>query len=111
MADFFSAHDLLLTPTIADFPVAAEGWVGRGIVENVRAARFAAFTGAWNVAGFPAAAIPVTREGCKVPPSVQLVGPPQAESRVLSLAYQLEQERGWQRHPEDPPVGLAAGAR
>lgn len=109
MAEFFSGCDLLLTPTLADFPVVAEGWVGRGLVPNVRAARFAAFTGAWNVAGFPAAAVPVTRAGCPVPPSVQLVGPPGAEARVLSVAHQLEQERGWQRHPTGQLAGLVVG--
>jgi amidase len=60
------------------------------------------FTGAWNYTGQPAAAVPAgfTEDG--LPLSVQIIGRPRDEATLISLAAQLEAERGW---PERrPPV-------
>jgi aspartyl-tRNA(Asn)/glutamyl-tRNA(Gln) amidotransferase subunit A len=52
------------------------------------------YTRPWNLAGFPAIALPagVTPEG--LPTSVQLVAPPFAEARLLAVAHALEAELG-----------------
>jgi amidase len=61
---FFRDHDLLVTPTLAHAPLPADGWPGRGWVTTVHAAtRFAPFAGGWNVAGFPAASVPMGVDG------------------------------------------------
>jgi len=104
--DFFRDVDLLLTPTVAYYPVTAEGWAMKSWVGNMRGSSFAQFTPSWNVAGFPAAALPVRSDAPGVPPSVQLVGPPDAEGLILSVARQIEMARPWLRHP--PGMGLVA---
>lgn len=99
MAEFFTMYDLLLTPTVAFWRIEAEGWSRRSWIANMRASMFAGFTPPWNVAGMPAAAIPVRAEPDRVPPSVQLAGPRGAEGLILSVAHQIEQAHPWQRHP------------
>ncbi len=53
-------------------------------------------TGAWNLAGFPAASVPVPAAG--LPGAVQLVAPPGREALLLALAAQIERARAWPRH-------------
>jgi aspartyl-tRNA(Asn)/glutamyl-tRNA(Gln) amidotransferase subunit A len=48
------------------------------------------FTGLANVAGCPALAIPAGRDEDGLPVSVQLLGPPHSEPRLIALARQLE---------------------
>lgn len=48
------------------------------------------FTSLANVSGCPALAIPAGRDAEGLPVSVQLVGPPRSEPRLLALARQLE---------------------
>ena len=53
------------------------------------------YNGIWNVTGQPAAAVPAGLSAEGMPRSVQLVGRPQDEATLLSLAGQLEAERSW----------------
>jgi amidase len=53
-------------------------------------------TGVWNLAGYPAATVPVPADG--LPGAVQLVATPGREDLLLSLAAQLEAARPWPRH-------------
>ena len=56
----------------------------------------------WNATGQPRAAVPRRHQRHGLPIGVQLVGPPDGEETLLSLAAQLEAEVGW---PERrPPV-------
>lgn len=48
------------------------------------------FTGLANVAGLPAIAIPAGRDESGLPVSVQLVGPPDSEARLIAAARDLE---------------------
>jgi amidase len=96
---FFSEFDLLLTPTLAAPPEVAGGWSRRGWVDNFRHLTWAGFTPAWNVAGNPAAAVPVDVGDNDVPPSVQLVADHGGEGLLLSVCQQIEQLRAWRRHP------------
>jgi amidase len=57
---------------------------------------FAPMTGVWNLAGFPAASVPVP--GPELPGAVQLVAAPGREQLLLALAAQLERAQGWPRH-------------
>jgi amidase len=92
-------YDLMLLPTLAGPPPTAHRWSGRSWRSNLWAnLRYAPYTGAWNVAGFPAIAVPmgVRRDG--LPGSVQLVGPPGSELLVLAVAAQLELAAPWRPH-------------
>jgi amidase len=53
------------------------------------------FNGIWNHLGNPAAAVPAGFDSDGLPLSVQLVGRPQADATLLSLARQLETARPW----------------
>jgi amidase len=58
------------------------------------------FTGVWNYTGQPAAAVPAGFTPHGLPLSVQLVGRPNDEATLLSLATQIEAERPWaERRP------------
>jgi amidase len=99
MTDFFAAYDVLLTPVLATPPIAAERWGERPwllvVAANVRYAPYAAL---WNLAQYPAAAVPAgmhPRVG--MPLSVQLVGADGAEARLLGLALQIERVAPWVR--------------
>jgi amidase len=75
-----SAAGVLALPTMATFPPtidAADGF------------RFNAWTLPVNAAGLPAVAIPVPT-GTRMPASLQLIGPPNSEGRLLALAAHVE---------------------
>lgn len=59
------------------------------------------YTGLANVAGLPALAIPAGRDADGLPISVQLVGPPRSEPRLIALARQLEPVLGGFVAPPD----------
>jgi len=98
----FDDNDVLLTPmTTAGAPEIGR-WEGRGALWTVNgAARLCAFGGPWNATGQPAAVVPAGTGAGGLPRSAQLVAPPGEEGRLLSLAAQLEAQRGWldQRPP------------
>jgi amidase len=95
----FDRFDVLLTPTLAQPPIAAGRWGERGWLANVLAnTRYAPYPAPWNLAGYPAASVPAgIHRGTGTPLSVQLVTTPDGESRLLSLAAELEELRPWQR--------------
>ena len=105
---FFDDVDLLLTPVTAGPPLPARPWHERGWVANVAAnARWAPWTAAWNGAGLPALVLPAGPGRSGLPTSVQLVGPPGAETRLLWLAGELERRLPWRRYAPvlDPRAG------
>ena len=92
----FDEFDVLMTPTIARLPVAADRWERSGMISTINGiARYVPFTTPWNMTGQPAASVPAgfSREG--LPLAVQLVGRPADETTLLSLSAQLEAERPW----------------
>jgi len=97
----FDDHDVLITPTVGCPPVEVGRWDGSGALQTLLGmSRVYPFTGAWNYTGQPAAAVPAgfTQDG--LPLSVQLVGRPNDEATLLSLAAQIEAERPWaERRP------------
>ena len=101
---FWSGYDVLLTPTLAQPPLAIgalappPGEAALGML--LRSADFVPFTPLWNVTGQPAISLPmhVSPEG--LPIGVQLVGPPAGEELLIALSAQLEQAAPWaQRRP------------
>jgi amidase len=97
--ELLTTYDVLMTPVLAQPPIAARAWGETSwpvtMLANVRYAPFAA---PWNVAGFPAMAVPAgvhPRTG--TPLSVQLVARPGREALLLSVAATLESVRPWSR--------------
>ena len=61
-------------------------------------ARLAPYSGAFNHTGQPAVSVPAGFTPDGFPLAVQLVGPPDAEARLVSLSAQLERARDWAAH-------------
>ena len=100
---FFADHDLLLTPTLAQPPIRAKDWAGRGWLPNLWSnARYAPFAAPWNLAGWPAISVPAGLDPRGLPLAVQLVGTPGSEAVLLAVAGQLEQARPWPRTAPQP---------
>jgi amidase len=97
----FEDHDVLLLPVIGEPPVPVEKWSSRGGQWTLAGmTRRTGFGPPWNYLGNPAAAVPAGFTDDGLPLSVQLVGRPNDEATLLSLAAQLEAERPWAgRHP------------
>jgi amidase len=114
MAAFFEDVDLLLTPVTTGPPLAARPWHERSFLANVTAnARWAPWTAAWNFAGLPALVLPAGTRPEGLPLAVQFIGPAGAETRLLSIAGELERARPWRRFapvfdPTAPPVPAPA---
>jgi amidase len=94
----FERVDVLITPMLAQPPLPATAWSARSWVANVASnARYAPFAAPWNLAGWPAMAVPAGISPSGLPLSVQLVTRPGGEASLLNLAAQLEQLRPWPR--------------
>ncbi|MDQ0379198.1 amidase [Amycolatopsis thermophila] len=99
-AEFFTAHDVLITPTLATLPPKAAAWHTRSCAANaLPSIALAGFTGLWNLAGYPAMSVPAGRHPNGLPIGVQLVSRPGGEARLLALAAQLEALNPWPRLP------------
>lgn len=99
-ARFFAEYDVLLTPTLGTWPSKAARWHERSWLTNVPpSVRVAAFTGQWNLAGYPALSVSVGQHRNGLPVSVQLVAAPGGETRLLRLAAELEAANPWPRVP------------
>jgi amidase len=99
----FDDHDVLLTPATAAPPPRIGQLQGRGALWTLNAvAGMVPYNGVWNVTGQPAASVPGGFGADGLPRAVQLVGRPNDEATLLSLAGQLETERPWaqNRPPE-----------
>ncbi|HLS93240.1 MAG TPA: amidase [Microbacterium sp.] len=92
----FAPYDAVLTPALALSPRPI-GWAGEAAspLENfARQCQYAPHTSFVNVAGLPAVTVPVAAAPGERPWSVQLIGRPGGELRILQLAAQLEAARG-----------------
>jgi amidase len=99
----FEDHDVLITPTVGAAGVEVRRWEGKGALRTVPGiSRIYSFTGVWNYLGNPAAAVPVGFTDDGLPLSVQIIGRPNDEATLLSLAAQIEAERPWA--DRRPPV-------
>ncbi|MGH3145247.1 MAG: amidase [Rubrobacter sp.] len=95
------AHDVLLTPALAQRPVPI-GTITRmeqpdALNALSRSNRFTPYTALWNVTGQPAFSVPLFHGDDGLPLGVQLVGQPAGEALLLALADQLEQALPWRQ--------------
>jgi amidase len=97
----FDDYDVLLTPMMSEPAVRAGIMEGRGATATYRwETGWVPFSVLWNSTGQPAASVPAGFSADGLPLAVQLVGRPNDEATLLSLAAQLEAERPWtQRRP------------
>ncbi|HET6529522.1 MAG TPA: amidase family protein [Actinoplanes sp.] len=98
--EFFTDRgiDVLLTPALAQTPPPADGHAGRGWLHSMLVnVRYAPYAAPWNFAGLPAIVVPVGVRPDGLPLAVQLVGPPDSEMLLLSIAGQFELQNPWQR--------------
>lgn len=102
LAGFFEAHDVAITPTLAQPPIEARNWHTRSWLANLQAnMRYAPFPSAWNLADAASAAVPMgTSRG--LPLSVMVTAPNGHEATVLQVLAELERLAPWTRHA---PVG------
>jgi amidase len=92
----FADHDVVLTPTTATGPPRIGQLQGRGALWTLNAvAGWVPYNGVWNVTGQPAASVPSGFGADGLPRGVQIVGRPNDEATLLSLAAQIEDARPW----------------
>jgi aspartyl-tRNA(Asn)/glutamyl-tRNA(Gln) amidotransferase subunit A len=93
---FFEKYDLLLTPTVACPPFAADG-EGPGVIDGRRVDRYGwiPYTYPFNATGQPACSVPAgfTRDG--LPIGLQIVGRRFDDVTVLRAAAGYERVRPW----------------
>jgi amidase len=111
-ANWWTDHDLLLTPTLA-LPPAEVGTIGNGAEENplmpiVRATPYAIFTAGFNSSGQPAISLPMHWSEDGLPIGIQLVAAYGREDLLLRVAAQLEQAQPWA--DRRPPLAAAEPA-
>ena len=88
---FLDDYDLLLTPTLAQPPVAIgaledeDPWV-----QFANAGQFTPFTQVANITGLPAVSLPLSWSDDGLPIGVQLVGRPADEATLFRVSAQLE---------------------
>jgi amidase len=94
---FFAEYDLLLTPALAERPLAIGDCNGLGekpLEDLARSGRFTPFTSLYNVTGQPAISIPVGFGDDGLPTAAQLVAKPLGEDTLLQVAAQMEAALG-----------------
>ncbi|MEV4421546.1 amidase [Patulibacter sp. NPDC049589] len=101
LAPYFAEFDVVLQPGMTDVPWKIGTFQRRGALATMLGvAQRMPHMPVWNVLGYPSAAVPIGLDGAGLPMGCQLIGPPRAERRLLSLAGQLERAAPWaQRRP------------
>jgi amidase len=95
--------DVLLTPTMSRPPLRIGQFDGRGAWFTLLAdTAYVVYTSPFNATGQPAVSVPAGFTSGGLPVGAQLVGRLYDEGTLLSLAAQVEAERGWAE--ERPPV-------
>ncbi len=95
---FLAPYDAVLTPALAQRPVAINEIHGRGPDpwgNYRRSGYFTPYTAIVNITGLPAIALPLFHGDDGLPTAVQLIGRPAREEALLSLGAQLEQAQPW----------------
>jgi amidase len=92
----FRDFDVLITPSTAQPPVKVGTWRDKSALAAIYGmSNVYPYGAAWNYTGQPAAAVPAGFTSKGLPRSVMLVGRPNDEPTLISLAAQLEAERPW----------------
>ncbi|MFF3014475.1 amidase [Streptomyces sp. NPDC057939] len=99
VGEIFGRFDVVLTPTTAAPPLRIGALAGMGAMATDRAMIAACpYAWTWNVLGWPGVSVPAGFTPDGLPIGAQLLGPADAEPRLLSLAAQLEAAEDWSAH-------------
>ena len=94
----FDEYDLVMTPVTAAPPPGAEiSSTARALRTFNQGSPYVCYTPTWNYVGQPAASIPAGFDGDGLPRAIQLAGPPNSETTIVSLAAQIEKIAPWRR--------------
>ena len=101
MADWWTSHDLLLTPTLGAPPPELGWFTAAGPEEEgARVISFIPYTAQFNMTGQPAISLPLHWTPGGLPVGVQLVAAYGREDLLVRIASQLELAAPWSdRHP------------
>jgi amidase len=103
LVEFLAPYDAVLTPALAQRPLATGEVHGRGPDpwdHFRRSGLFTPYTAICNVIGLPAVSLPLYHGDDGLPTAVQVIGRPAAEDALLALAGQLEAVLPWaERRP------------
>jgi len=99
----YAACDVLATPTLAvPVPTLADTDAGAGDAMWQVIARLVHCTGPFSYLGVPALSVPAGFTASGLPASLQLVGRPFAEARLLRVAAAYQSATDW--HERSPPI-------
>jgi amidase len=98
LTDTFGRCDLVVSPVLARPPLAIDDYSSRFYAMLLRHTKLTPFTPMWNLAQYPAAALPVGTDRDGLPIGAMIGGPPKSETSILSVARQLEEQQPWPRH-------------
>jgi amidase len=93
---FFAEYDVLLTPALAERPLAigeCDGLGEKPLEDFARSGRFTPYTALFNITGQPAISLPAGFGEDGLPTNAHIVGKPLGEDTLLQLAAQLEKAR------------------
>jgi amidase len=105
--EFFTRHDVLLTPTLAQLPPRI-GWLGADVPFQTAMDRLmglVGFTPVQNASGQPAMSVPLNWSKAGLPIGSHFAARAGDERTLLEVAYQLEEARPWAGRL--PPVSAA----
>jgi amidase len=92
----FDRFDVVITPVTSEPAIETGRWEGLGAVRTFNGmVKVIPWPGIWNHTGQPAIAVPAGATDDGLPLAVQIVGRPNDEGTLLSLAAQIETERPW----------------
>ena len=109
---FFTTHELLITPTLAQLP-APHGTLNYDDPDHTPASwhralfEYGPFTAVFNISGQPAISLPLGHSNGGLPIGVQLVAPYGREDLLLRIAAQLEDALPWGHRR--PPLRVLDG--
>jgi amidase len=85
-----------MTPVMGGTALPVRRWEGRGALYTVLGmSRFYPYCIPWNHLGNPAMSIPFGLGADGMPLAIQIIGRPESEPLLVSLAAQIEAERPW----------------
>jgi amidase len=92
----FDHVDVLVMPVMGGTALPIRRWQGRGALYTVLGmSRFYPYCVPWNHTGNPAMSIPFGVGADGMPLAIQIIGRPESEPLLISLAAQIEAERPW----------------
>ncbi len=92
----FDSHDVLITPVMGGTAPPVRSFEGKRALRTVLGmSRFYPYCIPWNHLGNPAMSVPMGTAPDGMPLAVQIIGRPNDEATLLSLAAQIESEKPW----------------